>query len=321
MEERKHQVQLMGLIYSTAARVLIWLGQAEKGANFTMDCLKSLAAGEPLDAHTLSIVKVYFQALFGRSWSTRVWVVQELAKAQRDPLIGHSTASSILSPDNEQSLGRALPIPASVPENQMQGFDNLNQIREHYIAKGGLPLQHVLYLTMDLKVTDPRDKIYAPDYRKPVQKVYTEAMAALLRRAGSLQPACLFAFSRPDSKQMPSWVPDFSNQKRSSPDNPLAFYDGADNALDQRGSYISMTKDTAPLSTDGLYVDRIDNVVPTGIQDESMKHYDKYNLPLSEIEQVALDKINSVAKAAGLRGLGESEPLADIGRKSHFRCA
>lgn len=83
-EEKKHQVQMMSQIYRMAARVVVWLGPADKTSNMLLDCVENkqtITAGD---------VEILFKAvsLFStRPWFSRVWVVQEFCLAQTEAYI------------------------------------------------------------------------------------------------------------------------------------------------------------------------------------------------------------------------------------------
>jgi hypothetical protein len=105
VQERNHQVQLMSLIYSKAARVLMWLGEdIDKGR----DAVELLAHHEREDQTFLHCMKrdprmdklavdvtdfVFSQkrlpalkTLLQRSYWSRVWIIQEVILAN-DPII------------------------------------------------------------------------------------------------------------------------------------------------------------------------------------------------------------------------------------------
>ncbi|KAK0639002.1 heterokaryon incompatibility protein-domain-containing protein [Cercophora newfieldiana] len=84
--ERNHQVALMGQIYSTAHQVIVWLGQ---GSEYTDQVLTSLrSGGRSIEAFSTDLrLRCGLTAVCSRSWFTRMWVVQEVALATRDPRV------------------------------------------------------------------------------------------------------------------------------------------------------------------------------------------------------------------------------------------
>lgn len=104
----------------------------------------------------------------------------------------------------------------------------------------GIKLTDLLVLpALSLEATRPEDKIFglygickrlgfeipAPDYRKPLAVVYTEAARAMLRGDQSLNLLSMVQESPGWSRGLPSWVPDFSGSTRKwSPSNPPHMY-------------------------------------------------------------------------------------------------
>ncbi|RSL47055.1 hypothetical protein CEP54_013587 [Fusarium duplospermum] len=91
---------------------------------------------------------------------------------------------------------------------------------------------HVLELFHDLRATNPRDKIYAfltlaeelgqvgtivPDYKKPVEEVFRDAMQFLLQSSNSLNDLSIKEDPRRTKiPNLQSWVPDFTSDGRTS---------------------------------------------------------------------------------------------------------
>ncbi|VUC27942.1 unnamed protein product [Clonostachys rosea] len=82
--ERNHQVQLMGQIFSSAQRVLLWLGPAADDSDYVLDYIR-----EEHPADILLNLKFRFalHALCSRAWFTRIWIVQEVALGKQDPIL------------------------------------------------------------------------------------------------------------------------------------------------------------------------------------------------------------------------------------------
>lgn len=125
IQERNHQVQIMGDIYKGAEEVIIWLGNW----NARMDCISYLLTESPRvrafytkfipgeeeeeeQDHTdarLDLVDLHLdntpedidklralETLFAMSWFTRAWVVQEAAMAQRDTVLIGARQTTVL---------------------------------------------------------------------------------------------------------------------------------------------------------------------------------------------------------------------------------
>ena len=356
-EERNHQLKLMTNIYSAASRVLIWLGEAKRGSTFTMDCVESLGRGQIVDIHTASLAHIYFQSHFGRQWATRAWVVQELAVAKQDPRIGcghnwlpwstfvagcsalarENGSTRLFMTDNHAHIQLNRPTIASpvffgngVREKHYREFEDLDKLRNDFTTNKGLSLQKLLYLTMDLDATDPRDKIYSllgllderergainPDYRKTALLVYAETMTYLLQTARSVQPACFFTLMKPNSSALPSWVPDFSQQRKSSYYNPSGLHHNRHNASGPVPSdakpYVLVSEDMKTITVNGVCVDQIDNVVPTSGIDMATEDYNQYAQSLGKIEQVVEEKVESISRQTHHSRRRRIEPLWQV---------
>jgi hypothetical protein len=84
IEERNHQVNMMRTIYSSADRVLVWLGAPEPDSDFVMDAINSTIQVPPSERLRLRFA---LRSLCERPWFFRIWVVQELVVARADPVV------------------------------------------------------------------------------------------------------------------------------------------------------------------------------------------------------------------------------------------
>ncbi|KAH7317423.1 heterokaryon incompatibility protein-domain-containing protein, partial [Rhexocercosporidium sp. MPI-PUGE-AT-0058] len=80
MEEKRMQIPLMGLIYSKAETVEIWLGTGEPDGELGLQALSSREL--PDIATPDSILAI--ANLVERPWFTRVWIIQELLLSAKD---------------------------------------------------------------------------------------------------------------------------------------------------------------------------------------------------------------------------------------------
>lgn len=87
LTEQSYQVKLIGEIYTTAKRVIVWLGKAGNDSLIAMRVISELP--EDLSADTAlkisqdqSIVRP-IMSLLQRSWWSRTWIIQEVALAKR----------------------------------------------------------------------------------------------------------------------------------------------------------------------------------------------------------------------------------------------
>jgi hypothetical protein len=236
MNERGHQVAQMGSIYRAAARVIIWLGEATVESDNAMEFI---CRGTP-DRDLLSNKDVL--ELFYRPWWRRIWVIQEVASAQSDPIIRCGKKEVLWS-----SLCR---IRGKVPfQGWMQCVMEMRELTRFASGVDGvgdmvsavahaqmfvevvdplrrgfvLPWIDAFALGYIMKSTDPRDLVFAlmglfneqgippfvPDYRKDAITVQCEAAAASLQHGGGLDTLTLTV--SPSRNHLPTWVPDMIN--------------------------------------------------------------------------------------------------------------
>ncbi|KAK0674437.1 heterokaryon incompatibility protein-domain-containing protein [Cercophora samala] len=77
--EKMKQIELMAQIYSKAARVVVWLGEAENGGDKALEQLRQLASDEIKEGGTSNPEII---SLLRRPWFKRIWVLQEVAAAR-----------------------------------------------------------------------------------------------------------------------------------------------------------------------------------------------------------------------------------------------
>lgn len=194
LQERNHQVGMMGKIYKGAENVIVWLGVARDDSDVAMKTLADTRLEDLIGSGSLEMMEQ--QALIKlchRSYWRRAWILQELYLAQSYVLwCGPKFIS-------EERFGTSLAIVnffdsrydyckiiTSSPANQHRQskvFQNTS------IGTMGRWLRVCVYF--DLESAQPRDLIYAilaistdcnncqivPDYGKPLLDVYLEALA------------------------------------------------------------------------------------------------------------------------------------------------
>jgi hypothetical protein len=79
IDERNYQVPLMGSIYEGASQTTVWLGPAADESDLVMEAIRTFNMHD-MNPFCLSIDIL---RLMTRSWWSRVWVIQEVALAQR----------------------------------------------------------------------------------------------------------------------------------------------------------------------------------------------------------------------------------------------
>ncbi|KAK4189849.1 heterokaryon incompatibility protein-domain-containing protein [Podospora australis] len=207
IEERSHQVQLMPVIYATAERVLIYLGEDEPELD-----MKS----KHLFNNTTELTSEWdnLENMLKRPYFFRSWIIQEIASARTALVAWHGTS------------WRVWPIYDKIAKPNMflpwiQQFD-----RRRYKTPN-----HLLQLIIDSwtsQAYDPRDKVFSPlgvisgagadglvaDYSLTVEQVYTGLAAFALVKQKQSQ-ILKYAGGYVKSASLPSWVPDWQLLSRN----------------------------------------------------------------------------------------------------------
>ncbi|KAF5681388.1 heterokaryon incompatibility het-6 [Fusarium denticulatum] len=193
ISERTHQVAMMRRIYSTASRVLIYLGTDDNGGGLKLTHDPEILSDNP-----------YF---------SRIWVVQEIASAKKALVLYHRQAMCW------SFFHRHLHTSSS--ERWMRHFGSPRQIDD---ARGFLAL---LRDTRNCNASDPRDKIFAllglwkkevePDYTLSPQGVYTGLASTFVTdESWDVVAQLLDATHGHSMPGLPSWVPDWSQKSQQS---------------------------------------------------------------------------------------------------------
>jgi hypothetical protein len=168
VKERNQQILLMPKIYTTACRVLAWLGPCPR---FLDDTRIGVAVGTPRSDlsdnnwEAVLLPKIVRWYLLSRPYFMRVWIVQEVLLAKRlDFLMG----SHQLSPDEIHQMielnARARPVLPGLPRilsERIVSAKDLLASRSRYRRGAGWSLADHLISTVGRVATDPRDLVYA----------------------------------------------------------------------------------------------------------------------------------------------------------------
>ena len=239
-EERDAQVKRMKHVYSLASRVVVWLGAEANESNISLSTIQYLSdqaeytmdyrvcasprAKEPrwfsrvcplpYDKKTWSAII----SLFGRSWFSRLWVLQEVQFANHRSVV--QCGNDILP---WSSLRKAILV--------LGGKHNLPQELKHQIdlnryaawPMSTLNLRRLLISIRARQCSDARDKVFGilslappwfadsiqPQYRLSVNKIYQSAFLAHVDRVQRLEllADCWLAKRR---KCGASWTPNWA---------------------------------------------------------------------------------------------------------------
>ena len=185
VEEKNHQVALMGSIYSNVKEVVIWLGEEEADDALAFDTiilLERIFEDEPDESDLIlramsskggpGEIPVFgdnawqaLRALLEKRWFSRAWIVQEVALARK---------ATLVCGDLTLHWQRLLLTVAHINASGIRGFLGFNGYLTasatlfviHKIiftrdSQKSLSLLDMLVLTCCLQATDPRDKIFS----------------------------------------------------------------------------------------------------------------------------------------------------------------
>jgi hypothetical protein len=202
--ERNHQVGLMGTVYSSAERVVVWLGPASEYSDFVME---TISTGK-LRKKNSSKFRFGLESILMSDWFYRIWVVQEIALAAEDPRL-HCGLPCVNWSQFVVAVQFAIGTKSDFDGDCSGTYDDLG--KRSWIASACGPTEQVTNLaairtrgrtasfsqqfstTLLFRSTDPRDKVYGllgiscfrgtpivPDYAKSWQEVFAEATAMIM---------------------------------------------------------------------------------------------------------------------------------------------
>ncbi|KAN0096027.1 HET domain containing protein [Hyaloscypha variabilis] len=259
--EKSGQIPMMKDIYTDASIVTVWLGEQE---NYSELVMRLISVASHLYEQDENVGPATHQAMIQllevrgvlpalgdflqRDWWSRVWVIQEIAVAQRGLLLCGDKAITwrefinafllwtvMLRNASERS---EFSIPLHHLDSIIRGTSARTLLSQHGRLNGteqpGLVnpwygLQEMLEESWNFDSTDPLDKVYAwiglsnrtdvtitPDYDETPARVYAGLVKCILELKGSTK---LVAFTgsglreaRPIIEGLPSWAPDLRKE-------------------------------------------------------------------------------------------------------------
>ncbi|KAF9767705.1 hypothetical protein IL306_015090 [Fusarium sp. DS 682] len=229
IQEKNHQLKLMGDVYAHAERVLIWLGHGDDRIMALIDRFSQTdqPAGSPAAV----------AALVSNEWFNRAWTLQELCYAQ-DPVMIYGqievpweTFVACMDWKRQKSIDE-VPKHIYLPYVETTSFHGLfrfltdeSKLKDGPRGPGWTgPVQATLFgFLRSRKSSRPEDKIYAfhqvltdlgfalpdPDISRSVAELYEETTYLLIEQARSLK-ILEYLPSQSRMDKLPSWVPDYS---------------------------------------------------------------------------------------------------------------
>ncbi|KAM7195079.1 HET domain containing protein [Rhypophila sp. PSN 637] len=174
--EKNHQVSMMGTVYSSASRTVVWLGD-DKEVEAAVSRVQRLPLPiiPPSSATCSENLIRQIAPIFDCPWFQRLWVVQEVALASdcefvvRQKQVSFDKISAVFVGITDR-WGYQQLFNATSGVN----FENINKIRSYIRARQTsrlFPLD-LLRKTEGFRVTDKRDKLYALFGLSPVSKEF-----------------------------------------------------------------------------------------------------------------------------------------------------
>ncbi len=257
--EKAAQVRMMASLYSKAEEVIVWLGTASDDSDSAMRQIQAWSTDE-LFLTAESMFKAglelpgdpifnALEALYCRSWFTRLWVFQEIVLAQRCRLICGSTEITLEQLVSVSRAMRQLDISFFVPTHQdaflislrsvlqmgamkqASGDDEPLALAAWKYKRDALSLAELITLADGKGVTNPHDRVYGfiglatHESQKRISinysdksptgwsKTYLQCATACIKEDPLL--SILFMLSgRPKGLPLPSWCPNFNADHR-----------------------------------------------------------------------------------------------------------
>ena len=224
LEERGHQVERMGDVYSLAKRVIVWLGIDDTTSGHAIQLLRAIASKVEIDWITSTMKPVSqdyadwvdmtdarsyskqdafaIYSLVMRPWFERLWVQQEIHANRNAILVCGSNTLSWL--DFRKAIFCFYPQSRPFEDDWTlhPGLIVRLLLISHMISEGGyLTLGALIERSQHCKCSDPRDRVYAvlnmlqtferdvkikPDYTKTVSQVYRDVVLSILDHTSKL---------------------------------------------------------------------------------------------------------------------------------------
>lgn len=284
IQERSHQVKHMAMIYRSAKHVLIWLGEwpNSKVCSHPDDCQAlclSRLREEARGSTSLTPLHVleHFVDIIALPWFSRLWIIQELELARKDPIVqvgSLSTSWSSFCETVEHPIIYGSRVPGGAYLDQFEHdytrVSALDRIRSRSNNHRGLCW--CLITSQYAMSADPRDKVYgllglcdfqlteaiAADYSKPLQHVLAEATVVSVLEESALpyfgkdaKPPG--AFDRTCWTES-SWLIDFSSMAGKSEIEDVCNSDLSLEEREERQGSINLSVDCQTMYTHGRFV-------------------------------------------------------------------
>jgi hypothetical protein len=293
LDERGKQVQLMGVIYQQAKKVIVWLGpelpEDFKAFNF-MEAINPILreAGDRTPLQTKEIIEKieedtslpsdgwsHVDALFHRPYFSRIWVIQEVARAKKTTALYGSQSTDyqtliktfLFCLDANTEPLRANSIRIGIPALNTILKNNLLITNSCMGGRNEYSMYDLIRHTTALSTAEPRDRLFAlttlpliphelfplPDYKSSVSEVYKNFVVLDITHNHSLRMlswAVLTDRGHVLGADVPSWVPNF-DFRGPSPQFTYMAYVRSQSASGSSDIAASVAADRTTLTVEG----------------------------------------------------------------------
>ena len=228
-EEKAIQVNMMGDIFASGTRTIVWLGEKSADSDVAMDFIGSLRQRtldqQDSDSKIEQTCPRAINELMQRKWWTRIWVIQEVLMSRRVIVQCGDRRVDILSFVKllgESRVKQLSDQPSSSPEIPFKEILSKWYVHKNQVEAHGLSLRALIFSTRDFQASVWRDRIFAllglatPEARSYVTPDYSDEVpdrSILIRLTmfflrESVEPLEYASVCR--ATNCPSWVPDWT---------------------------------------------------------------------------------------------------------------
>ncbi|KAH7330446.1 heterokaryon incompatibility protein-domain-containing protein [Rhexocercosporidium sp. MPI-PUGE-AT-0058] len=297
--ERAQQVRIMSNIYSSASRVVIWLGEEEPTDKLAFDHLRSwnvrLGVSEVSNNLQAAIMKLGLPELespgwralgsvLSRRWFRRMWIVQEAALAASatamcgSQSIEWSIIENVLYYFNIGGMHglHALNTPGEVSAIGGTTVTKIRFFKKSIESNSRLPLLYLLLYTRTLEAADPRDKVYGllslvensplvlADYSISTDELFENINTKFMEIDENLELLSYFdeaSFKQPLAGA--PWSPNWRVLEHQR--NGLCQFQNRFSALSLGTNARNFSRDGSRLRTSGIIFDSLVHIGPLGV--------------------------------------------------------
>ncbi|KAK0625812.1 heterokaryon incompatibility protein-domain-containing protein [Immersiella caudata] len=233
--EKGQQVEMMDMIYKSAAKTVVWLGPARDGSDAMMDLINEMGQPgfqRPPEQAQAMIDAIPFNnrmAFWSRRWWYRVWVLQELFLSKDVYFQCGDRIIPFARIKYEYWLIRAFDLDSLADAAQADRAGRLAQEVYRPGIRGEVPgvsLSEMAHITGTLGASKVRDLVFGlrgllrekekrairPEYDESLvsdSQVFADVTRHLLLQPSGLSLLQLVRYRAERPADMPSWAPDF----------------------------------------------------------------------------------------------------------------